>query len=120
MPSPRDCLARDLHLLIEKPMTLAARDARDLVQRAAAQQRVIMLGYTYHHYRCIQQARAAIAAGQIGQVQYVNSSFSSNVFQFLSGKVSAENAPYTGFACTGPARTTTGPSCWAAGRVTCS
>jgi predicted dehydrogenase len=88
-----DCLERGLHLLIEKPMTLAARDARDLVERAAAQQREIMIGYTTHYNAQTLQAREAITGGKIGQIQYVNSSFSSDVFKFLSGKVAPDNAP---------------------------
>lgn len=92
-PIASDCLERGLHLLIEKPMTLAARDARDLVQRAAAQGRVITIGYTNHYYRPVQQARRAILDGQIGQVQYVNSSFSSDVYAFLSGGVGPGKSP---------------------------
>ncbi|RPJ50396.1 MAG: gfo/Idh/MocA family oxidoreductase [Chloroflexi bacterium] len=88
-----DCLDRGLHLLIEKPMTLTAQDARDLIQRAAAQQREIMIGYTQHYFTPTLQARAAIRGGKIGEIQYVNSSFSSDVFGFLSGKVSPENSP---------------------------
>jgi predicted dehydrogenase len=92
-PIASDCLNHGLHVLIEKPMTLYARESRDLVQRAAASQRHIMIGYSNHHYQQVQQARAAILAGKIGAIQYVNSSFSSDVFQFLNGKVSPENAP---------------------------
>lgn len=100
-PIARDCLERGLHVLIEKPMTLYARDARELVEMAAARGREIMIGYTNHHYRQFQQARAAILSGQIGPVQYVNSSFSSDVYQFLSGKVSRENSPIR-YAVHGP------------------
>jgi predicted dehydrogenase len=52
-----------------------------------------MIGYSNHHYPQVQQARQAILTGKIGEIQYVNSSFSSDVYQFLSGKVSRDNSP---------------------------
>lgn len=100
-PIASDCLDCNLHLLVEKPMTLYAREARSLVERAGALRREVMTGYTYHYYRHIQQAREAIAAGRIGQLQYVNASFSSDVLRFLNGRVSAQNAPIA-YAVHGP------------------
>jgi predicted dehydrogenase len=93
----RDCLEHNLHLLIEKPMTLYARDARELVEMAAARSREIMIGYTWNEYAHVQHARQAFLSGAMGQVQYVNSSFSSNVTYFLSGKVRPDysTAPFS-------------------------
>jgi len=105
----RDCLERGLHLFVEKPLTLVAREARDLVERAAARGRVLMTGYANHHFRHIQQARAAIAARQIGEVQYVNSSFSSDIFGFLGGQVGPGKAP-AAFRIHGPSEAYNDPA----------
>src|SRR5689334_23058323 len=43
----RAALERSLHVMLEKPMTLQARDARHLVELAAQHGRSIIIGYTY-------------------------------------------------------------------------
>jgi len=89
----RDCLEYQTHLLIEKPMTLFAREARELVEKAAAIDRQIMIGYTYHYHNQALRARQAITGGEIGGVEYLNSSFSSDMTGFLSGNVSEASSP---------------------------
>jgi predicted dehydrogenase len=44
-PIARDCLMANLPILLEKPMTLFAREARALVDLARERQREIVLGY---------------------------------------------------------------------------
>ncbi len=89
----RDCLERDCHVLIEKPMTLKARHANELVIMANQLSKVITIGYTFHYYQQSQRAREVIASGSLGAVEYLNCSFASDMTGFLGGKVSEENSP---------------------------
>ena len=90
-PIARDCLEAGQHILLEKPMTLYARDARELVRLATQGQREIMLGYHSMYIQHARRAREVISTGDLGPVQYVDSSYSSNLTHFLGGSVSEEN-----------------------------
>jgi predicted dehydrogenase len=98
----RDCLARGLHLLIEKPMTLYAKDARHLVQLAEEQGKEITVCYPYPYMPQVERARQVVCSGELGEVHYVVNSFTSDMTHFLGGKVSADNPPYTRFKVQGP------------------
>ena len=98
----RDCLERGLHLLIEKPMTLYARDARELVRLAAAQGKELMVGYPHLFNPPVQRAHAVVSSGELGQVHYVINSFTSDMTHFLGGNVSPDNPPVTWFKVHGP------------------
>lgn len=89
----RDCLEHGCHVLIEKPMTLKARHARDLVKMAEQRGKVITIGYTFHYYQQSQRAREVITSGSLGAVEYLNCSFASDMTGFLGGNVSEENSP---------------------------
>ena len=80
------CLERGLHVMLEKPMTLFAADARRLVELAQAQQRELIIGYPWHYTAQPQAARAVMQSGVLGPVQYVNCSMASNVSGFLRGE----------------------------------
>ena len=98
----RDCLEHGLHLLIEKPMTLFARDARELVNLAAAQGKELMVGYPYMFNPPAQRAHAVVSSGELGPIHYVINSFTSDMTHFLGGAVSSENPPITHYKVHGP------------------
>jgi predicted dehydrogenase len=104
----RECLNLNLHILIEKPMTLYAGHARELIELANARSKQIVIGYTYHHFKQAQTAREAIGSGQLGEIEYVNCSFASNMVGFLGGNVSDENSP-TRFRVQGPSENYNNP-----------
>lgn len=79
----RDCLARGLHVLLEKPMTLHAAEARDLVRLAAAGGRELIIGYTHVFTPHALRARDVLREGALGAVQYINCVFASRVIEFL-------------------------------------
>ncbi len=79
----RDCLSHGLHVLLEKPMTLSAPEARDLVELARAQGRELIIGYTHVFSPHALRARALVQSGALGPVQYVNCVFASRVIEFL-------------------------------------
>ena len=87
----RDALEANLHLLIEKPMTLYARDARDLLRRAEQRGRVVTLGYAHNFSQNMVRGHAAVAGGELGEVHYLDCSFCSDMTGFLGGNVTQEN-----------------------------
>ena len=54
------CLARGLHVMLEKPMTLHAAEARALVALARAQGRELIIGYPWHFTRQALRARELV------------------------------------------------------------
>ncbi len=78
----RDVLTRGLPLMLEKPMVLRARDAREL-QRLAEQQRVpLIIGYPYHFVEQHAILRDRIASGALGTIQLTHSLFASMVLEY--------------------------------------
>lgn len=74
-PSPvhaelaRQCLAAGKHVLIEKPVTMSAAEAEQLVRLADRNREVIVLpGHVLRHSRPHRRIQSAIADGEIGSV----------------------------------------------------
>jgi predicted dehydrogenase len=98
----RDCLERGLHLLIEKPMTLYAREAAELVRLARERGKELLICYPYQYSPQARRAHQVIRSGELGEVQYVVSTFASDMTTILGGNVSAENPPLKWFKVQGP------------------
>lgn len=79
------CLESGFPVLIEKPMTLFARDAHRLVQLAAAKGLPLRIGYNHNYMPYTQRAREVFQAGQLGRVQYISGIFNQHVIGFLKG-----------------------------------
>ena len=66
-----DALAAGKHVFIEKPMTLSPADAEDLVKRAQAGRRVLMVGHLLEYHPCVLQLKDLVDKGQLGAVRYM-------------------------------------------------
>jgi predicted dehydrogenase len=69
----RDCLQNGLHTLVEKPLTLNTADAERLIEIADAHDLTLMVGHTFEYNVAVQTLREIIAAGELGDIYYVNS-----------------------------------------------
>jgi len=87
------CLAHNLPVLIEKPMTLYARDARELVELAQTRNVPIIVGYPYHFTAHVNRARQVIAAGELGAIQLINCFMASHIINLLQGNDGADGKP---------------------------
>jgi predicted dehydrogenase len=67
----REALARGWHVLCDKPFVMKAAEARDLAAEARRRELVNAVAYNRRFDRGYLAARAAIAAGRIGEVRYV-------------------------------------------------
>jgi predicted dehydrogenase len=81
----RYCLEHDLHVMLEKPMTLYAAHARALVEAAKAHQRELIIGYPFNFAPIASRARDVLQAGELGPIQYVSCIFTSQIWHFVSG-----------------------------------
>lgn len=104
-PAAKDALACGLHLLIEKPMTIYAREAKELVDEAAARGVKILMGYTFPYLPPVIQAKCCIEEGMLGDIEYVACSMSSVTYDLLLGHPE-KFEPAGGFVVTGPTRET--------------
>ncbi|HEX6355172.1 Gfo/Idh/MocA family oxidoreductase [Actinophytocola sp.] len=94
-----------LHVLIEKPMTLRADHAYDLVTRAEKAGRTLMVGLTYQHTRAAQRLRKAVLGGEIGEVLLTSGLYVSMVEEYYRGRPERYE-PVFQFPVTGPAAST--------------
>jgi UDP-2-acetamido-3-amino-2,3-dideoxy-glucuronate N-acetyltransferase len=58
---------------VEKPLALSVRDGRDLVQLAARQQAVLMVGHIVQYHPAVVRLRELIDSGELGDLLYIYS-----------------------------------------------
>lgn len=97
----RDALDAGVHVLVEKPMTLKAAQAWDLVDRAKRNDLNLMVGYTYQFTRHAEAAREIVQSGRIGDLRFVSGVYVSWVESYLRGRPQ-DYAEAFGFPVTGP------------------
>ncbi|MEO1104686.1 MAG: Gfo/Idh/MocA family oxidoreductase, partial [Pseudomonadota bacterium] len=87
-----DCVAAldaGLNVICEKPLANSLADAKDIAARAKAAGVVFLYTHNYSGYPMVRQARAMVAAGEIGEVRQVG-------VEYLQGQLSTyvePNAP---------------------------
>jgi predicted dehydrogenase len=84
-----DCLIAGADVLVEKPMTVAAREGRDLVEVARRTGRRLHVGYPYPHCRLAQSLRDLTAAGRLGDLRLAGGLFATSARRLYQG------APHT-------------------------
>lgn len=70
----RRALQAGKHVLVEKPLATRLRDAYDLADVAAAEDRVLMPGHTFIYSPAVNAVRDLIRDGVVGDVHFVTSS----------------------------------------------
>lgn len=103
----KEVLDSGLHLMIEKPFTLFAKEAKSLVDLAHAKNLEILVGYIFPYIDTMVEAKQYMDAGAIGDVEYVTCSMSSMTVEFLRGKPEAY-AEVFNYPVTGPTTKTYG------------
>jgi predicted dehydrogenase len=68
----RDCLQHDLHVLVEKPLTLNSRDAEELIEIAETRGLTLMVGHTFEYNPAVQALKEIIDSGELGRIYYVD------------------------------------------------
>jgi len=68
-----DCLENNLHVLVEKPITLNSNDASKLIRVADDKDLVLMVGHTFEYNSAVHALKEIIDSGEIGKVFYIDS-----------------------------------------------
>jgi predicted dehydrogenase len=61
------------HVLVEKPLATSSRDAEELLAAAKTAGRVLMVDHTFVYHPAIQKIRSLIASGELGKLNYIDS-----------------------------------------------
>ena len=78
-------LERGMHTLIEKPMTLTAAEAGQLVEMAQSNGVQFLVSCPWHYTAHGQEARRLIRAGQLGEVRMMSALMTNPVAELLRG-----------------------------------
>jgi predicted dehydrogenase len=70
-PAARAFLRRGIHVICDKPLTATLAEARRLAREAAGSKALFVLTHNYTGYPMVRQARAMIAAGELGEIRLV-------------------------------------------------
>lgn len=63
------------HVVCEKPLASDTADARDLLEAAKAAEKVATVPFVYRYYAAVREARARVAAGDIGPVNLLHGTY---------------------------------------------
>lgn len=74
-PVARAFLEAGIHVICDKPMTLTVAEAEGLVDLVAKTGKVFVLTHNYTGYPMIRQARAMVAAGELGDIRLVQAEY---------------------------------------------
>lgn len=64
-------LEHGFHIIIEKPMTLTLREAKEIQQKVKETGLILCLAHTYSGYPMVKQAKQMVANGEIGKVRKI-------------------------------------------------
>lgn len=81
----RAALERGLHVLVEKPMTFTAAEARELVELAAQKQLQLLISCPWHFTPHGLKARRLIQSGALGEIKMVSVLMTNPVDKLLRG-----------------------------------
>ena len=71
-PIAADCIQHNLHVLVEKPVTLNSADAASLIDLAHKHDRVFMVGHTFEYNPAVRALKEMIDSGELGEIYYID------------------------------------------------
>ncbi|MDE0924641.1 Gfo/Idh/MocA family protein [Aurantimonas coralicida] len=74
-PVAKTFLEVGIHVICDKPMTTTLAEAQELAEIAAASGKIFVLTHNYTGYPMIRQARAMVAAGDLGKIRMVHAEY---------------------------------------------
>ena len=72
-PLARQALLQGKHVWLEKPLTRTAAEAQELVELAAARNRVLLVDHTFLFTSAVGKIKSVIASGELGRILYYDS-----------------------------------------------
>ncbi|MCW6507467.1 Gfo/Idh/MocA family protein [Lichenifustis flavocetrariae] len=77
-PAAKAFLDAGIHVICDKPLTATTDDARALARAVKSSGKLFILTHNYTGYPLIRQARAMIAAGELGSLRYVQAEYAQD------------------------------------------
>lgn len=74
-PAAKAFLEAGIHVICDKPMTTTVEEAEELVDLVRKTGKVFVLTHNYTGYPMIRQARAMVAAGELGDIRVVQAEY---------------------------------------------
>ena len=74
-PAAKAFLQAGIHVICDKPMTTTVREAEELVDLVRKTGKIFVLTHNYTGYPMIRQARAMVAAGELGDIRLVQAEY---------------------------------------------
>ncbi len=71
----RAFLSRGIHVACDKPLTLQIAEGEELAALARERGLLFCVTYTYTGYPAVKHARALVAAGELGELRFVNAEY---------------------------------------------
>ncbi len=68
----KECLSHDLHVLVEKPLTLNSQDAEELIELADSRGLTLMVGHTFEYNSAVQAMKNYIDSKELGDLYYLD------------------------------------------------
>ena len=103
-PVAREFLKRGIHVICDKPLTATLPEAKKLAKTAEGSDALFVLTHNYTGYPMIRQARAMIAAGELGEIRLVQVEYAQD---WLAEPLEAEGNKQASWR-TDPAKTGAG------------
>ncbi len=67
----RQCLEAGKHIYVEKPLTLSVSESAQLVELAAQNKKVLMVGHLLEYHPAVLKVKEIIDKGELGDVYYI-------------------------------------------------
>lgn len=74
-PAAKAFLEAGIHVICDKPMTTTVKEAEELVDLVSKTGKIFVLTHNYTGYPMIRQARAMVAAGELGDIRLVQAEY---------------------------------------------
>jgi len=71
-------LKAGIHVICDKPLALNVKEAKELVALAKKSGKIFALTHNYTGYPMIRQARAMVAAGELGEIRHVQAEYAQD------------------------------------------
>lgn len=69
----KECLKKNKHVLVEKPIAIKIDEAKELVNLARSKKRLLMVGHTFLYNRAVNKIKELIKKGDLGRIYYLYS-----------------------------------------------
>jgi predicted dehydrogenase len=71
-PISMECLKKDKHVFVEKPLAKSSEECRQMIKEAEAHKRILMVGHTFVYTQVVRKIKEIVDSGEIGDVMYVS------------------------------------------------